>query len=291
LDVCETIAETGLVFTVHAQSKPIVDHYTKKLLGEDLRDPLLHGRSKPILAEVEANSRTILFAMESGVKLNIAHISGGSAAAPVKRAQDRGYENITGETCPRYLLLTEERLKAIGPYGKVNPPIRSHEEQDKLWGYVLDGTLGTLGSDHTPHTPEHKESGWDNILLAQDGSPAVQTSLPVMLTAVNHGKIDLQTLTSLMSENVARLYGLYPKKGVIQVGSDADLVIVDVSREMIIERQKLYTKQKDVARLFDGWHVVGVPVMTILRGTVIMCDGEVIGESGYGKLVRPVRTG
>jgi len=291
LDVCEAIAETGLVFTVHAQSKPIVDHHTKKLLGKDLSDPLLHGKSKPILAEVEASSRTILFALETGVRLNIAHVSGGSAAVPVKRARDMGYHNVTGETCPRYLLLTEERLKEIGPYGKVNPPIRSQEEQDKLWEYVLDGTLGTLGSDHTPHVPEHKEPGWDNIFLAQDGSPAVQTSSLVMLTVVNQGKLDLQMLTMLMSENVARLYGLYPRKGVIQVGSDADLVIVDMNKEMTIERQRLYTKQKDVARLFDGWHAVGVPIMTILRGTVIMRNGEVIGEPGYGQLVQPVRAG
>ena len=287
LEVCETVAELGLVLTVHAQSKPIVDHYTRQLLDQNLSNPLIHGKSKPILAEIEANSRTILLAIETGVKLNIAHISGGSAAVVLKQARDGGHHNITGETCPRYLLLTEERLKEIGPYGKVNPPIRSQEEQDKLWEYVLNGTITTLGSDHTPHIPEHKEPGWKNILLAQDGSPAVQTLLPAMLTAVNQGRIDLQLLSRLMSENAARLYGLYPRKGVIQVGSDADLVVVDMSKKMTIDRHKLYTKQKDAARLFDGWHAVGVPVLTIVRGTVVMCDGEVLGEPGYGQLIRP----
>jgi len=155
---------------------------------------------------------------------------------------------------------------------------------------VRNGTITTLGSDHTPHIPEHKEPGWKNILLAQDGSPAVQVSLPVMCTAVNQGRMDLQLMTRLMSENVARLYGLYPRKGVIQVGSDADLVVVDMSKEMTIDRQKLYTKQKDTARLFDGWHAIGVPVLTIVRGTVVMCDGEVTGEPGYGQLVRPFRS-
>jgi allantoinase len=274
--------------TVHAHNKDIVDHYTKKLLGGDLSNPLLHGVSKPILAEIEANSRSILFAMETGVKLNIAHISGGSAAAPLKAARQKGFGNITGETCPRYLLLTEERLKEIGPHGKVNPPIRSQAEQDILWEYVLDGTITTLGSDHTPHIPAHKEPGWQNILLAQDGSPAIQPGLAAMLTAVNQGRIDLPTLTQLMSENVARLYGLYPRKGVIQVGADADLVIVDMDKEMTIDRRRLYTKQKDVARLFDGWRAVGVPVMTILRGSVVMRDGEITGKPGYGQLVRPL---
>ncbi len=290
LDACEAIAELGLVLTVHAQNKAIVDHYTHKLLSGDLSNPLLHGVSKPILAEMEANARTILFAMETGVKLNIAHISGGSAAAVLKEARQKGYRNIHGETCPRYLLLTEERLKEIGPHGKVNPPIRSQEEQDELWRYVLDGTITTLGSDHTPHIPEHKEPGWQNILVAQDGSPAIQPGLAAMLTAVNQGRLSLPLLTALMSENVARLYGLYPRKGAIQVGSDADLVIVDMDREMIIDRHKLYTKQKDVARLFDGWHAVGVPVMTIVRGTVVMRDGEVVGRPGYGQCISPTRS-
>ncbi len=290
LDVCETVAQLGLVLTVHAQSKPIVDHYTKKLLGQDLSNPLLHGASKPILAEMEAISRSILFATQTGAKLNIAHISGGSAASPVQAARQRGCNNITGETCPRYLMLTEERLEEIGPHGKVNPPIRSQREQDRLWEYVLDETITTLGSDHTPHIPAHKEPGWENILVAQDGSPAIQTSLPVMLTAAHQGRIDLQTLTKLMSENVARLYGLYPRKGVIQVGSDADLVIVDMSKQMTIDWHKLHTKQKEVARLFDGWHAVGMPVMTVLRGKVIMHNGQVVGRPGGGCLVRPCLT-
>lgn len=289
LDACETIADLGLVLTVHAQSKPIVDHYTKKLLGGDLSDPLLHGVSKPVLAETEANSRSVLFAMETGVKLNIAHISAGTAAAPLRTARQKGHANITGETCPRYLLLTEERLKEIGPYGKVNPPIRSQREQDKLWGCVFDGTITTLGSDHTPHLPEHKEPGWQNILVAQDGSPAIQPGLAAMLTAVNRGQIGLPLLTQLMSENVARLYGLYPQKGVIQVGSDADLVVVDMGKEMTIDRHRLYTKQRDVARLFDGWHAVGMPVMTIVRGRVVMDDGEITEQPGYGRLARPHR--
>ena len=289
LDIFEAVAETGLIQALHAESKPIVDHYTKKLLCEGRKDPLAHGKSRPVIAEVEAVSRVVLFAMETGLRLNIPHISSGSAAAVVREAKDRGYHNITGETCPHYLFLTEERMAEIGPYAKVNPPLRSREEQEKLWECLLDGTIDTLGSDHGPHLPEHKERGWDDIFAAPAGSAAIETALPVMLTAVNQGRIDLQTLTRLMSENVAKLYGLYPRKGVIQVGSDADLVIVDMAKEMIIDRRKMYTKQRDAARMFDGWHVVGVPVMTIVRGTVIMRDGEIVGEPGYGQFVSPCK--
>lgn len=291
LDIFEAVAPTGLVESVHAESKPIVEHYTRKLMGKERRDPLMHGKSRPVLAEVEAISRTVLFAMETGVRLNIPHISSGSAAAVVKEARDKGYHNITGETCPHYLFLTEERMTEIGPYAKVNPPLRSREERDRLWEYLLEGTISTLGSDHGPHLSEHKERGWDDIFVAPAGSAALETALPVMLTAVNQGKIDLQALTKLMSENVAKLYGLYPRKGVIQVGSDADLVIVDMDKEMTIDRRKMYTKEKDAARMFDGWQVVGLPVMTIVRGTVIMRDGEVVGKPGYGQFISPFKTG
>ena len=203
----------------------------------------------------------------------------------IKAAQARGYHNVTAETCPHYLLLTKERLAEIGPYGKVNPPLRSKEEQERLWEYLLDGTITTIGSDHGPHLTEHKERGWKDIFAAPAGSAAVETMLPAMLTAVNQGKLGLQLLTKLMSENVAKLYGIYPRKGAIQVGSDADLTIVDMAKEMTVDRHKAYTKDKESSRMFDGYHMVGLPVATVVRGTVIMRDGVVIGTPGYGQFV------
>jgi allantoinase len=178
-------------------------------------------------------------------------------------------------------------MTEIGPYAKVNPPLRPQEEQDSLWTHLLGGTISTLGSDHGPHLQEHKERGWDDIFAAAAGSAGVETSLPLMLTAVNHGRLDLHTVTRLMSENVAKLYGLFPRKGVIQIGSDADLVIIDMDKKMTLERNKMHTKQKDAARMFDGWQVEGLPVMTILRGNVIMQDGEIVGKPGYGEFISP----
>jgi len=288
LDMFEAAAETGLVQVVHAESKAVVDHYTRKLRTAGRTLPPVHGEARPVLAEVEAVSRAVLFAMETGVRLNIPHVSCGSVAAIVKAAKDSGHHNITAETCPQYLFLTEERLKAIGPYAKVNPPLRSRREQEKLWEYVLDGTIDTIGSDHAPNLPAQIERGWQNIFAAPAGRAEIETSLSLMLTVVNQGRMDLSILTKLMSENAARLYGLYPRKGTIQVGSDADLVIVDMNKRMTIDRQTMFTKQKDAARMFDGWEVTGVPVMTIVRGTVVMQDGEITGEPGYGQFVSPL---
>ena len=285
LEIFEEVSKTGLVQTLHAESKAIVQHYTKKLVAAGRKAPYDHEASRPVLSEVEAISRVVLFAMETGVRLNIPHLSSGSGAAVIKAAQDKGYDNITAETCPHYLFLTKERLQEIGPYGKVNPPIRSQEEQDKLWEHLLNGTITTIGSDHGPHLPEHKEKGWDDIFEAPAGSAAVEALLPTMLNAVSQGRLTLQDVTRLMSENVAKLYGIYPRKGVIQVGSDADLILVDMGKEVTIDRDKLYTKQKDACRMFDGYHIVGWPVMTMVRGTVVMRDGEVVGEPGYGQFI------
>jgi allantoinase len=285
LSIFEAVAETGLVQTLHAESKAIVMHYTNKLIRAGRRDPTVHEESRPVLSEVEAVSRVLLFAMETGARLNIPHLSSGSAAAVIKAAQDKGYDNITVETCPHYLFLTKDRLAEIGPYGKVNPPIRSQEEQDKLWEHVLNGTISTIGSDHGPHLPEQKELGWKDIFAAPAGSAGVETMLPTMLNAASQGRLRLQDVTRLMSENVAKLYGLYPRKGVIRVGSDADLVIVDMNKEVTIDRRKAYTKQKDAFRMFDGYHIVGMPVMTIVRGSVVMRDGQVVGKPGYGEFI------
>ena len=285
LEIFEAVAKTGLMQDLHAESKSVVEHYTKKLIAAGRRDPMVHEESRPVLSEVEAVSRTVLFAMETGCRLNIPHISSGSATAVIKDAKKKGYHNITVETCPQYLFLTKERLAEIGPYGKINPPLRSKEEQDKLWEYLLDGTIDTIGSDHGPHLVAHKEKGWKDIFAAPAGSAAVETMLPVMLNGVNQGRLTLHMVTRLMSENVAKLYGLYPRKGVIQVGSDADLVIVDMNKETTVDRRKAYTKEKESSRMFDGYHLVGLPVVTIVRGTVVMRDGEVIGKPGYGQFI------
>ncbi|MBM4431356.1 MAG: allantoinase AllB [Chloroflexi bacterium] len=288
LAILEAVAETGLVQALHPESKSIVDHYTRRLLAAGRRGPSVHSESRPVLAELEAVSRAILFAMETGVRLHIPHVSGGSVAALVRAAKDKGYRNITAETCPQYLFLTAERTQEIGPYAKVNPPLRSRDEQQRLWEYVLDGTIDTLGSDHAPNMPEAIEAGWQDIFAAPAGRAALETALPLLLTAANQGRIDLRQITKMASENTAKLYGLYPRKGVIQVGSDADLVVADMQKTAVVDRRKMYTKQKDAARMYDGWTVTGLPVMTIVRGAVVMRDGEILGQPGYGQFVHPL---
>jgi dihydroorotase-like cyclic amidohydrolase len=147
---------------------------------------------------------------------------------------------------------------------------------------MLAGDIDTLATDHAPHLFRAKERGWKNIFDAPAGSPGLETMLPVMLTQVHNGRLDLPTLVRLTSENVARLYGLYPRKGTIQIGSDADLTLVDPSAHRVLKRAQMVTKGRDTACFFDGWETVGAPVMTIVRGQVVMRDGEIVARPGCG---------
>jgi dihydropyrimidinase/allantoinase len=192
------------------------------------------------------------------------------------------------ETCPHYLFQTEEAMRTLGPYAKINPPLRSREEQEKLWMYLSKGAVDTIGSDHGPHLPEHKERGWEDIFAAPSGVSGLDTMLPLLLNAVNEGRLGLQKLTQLVSENVARMYGIYPQKGTVQPGSDADLIVVDMQKAMVIDPGRMYTKQREAARLFAGWRTQGTIVMTLVRGRMVMKDGVVVGKPGGGQFVRPV---
>lgn len=201
--------------------------------------------------------------------------------------KERGL-NVSAETCPHYLVLTQEDIQHLGPYAKNHPPVRGKEDVEALWEYILHGGVDMVGSDHCPYEEKEKEAGVDDIWLAPAGAPHVEWMLPLMLDQVNKGRISIQKLVELSSENPARRFGLYPKKGTIQVGSDADLVIVDLKAKKRITREQMFTKGKATARLYEGREIQGLPWMTIVRGKAIMRNGKISEEtSGWGKFVRP----
>ncbi len=283
--IFEQAADLGLPSCVHAENYRLVRTFSNRMLQEGRRAPIDHQKGRPVVAEVEAAWRAMIIARETGVQLNLLHISSGSAATAVKAWRGMGGQGVTVETCPTYLTLTEERLNEIGPYAKINPPLRSAEEQEILWDRIADGTIDTIGTDHAPHEFEAKEKGWRDIFAAPAGAPGVETSLRVMLTHVNAGRLSLERLVELMSVNVARVYGLYPRKGAIAVGSDADFVVVDLERRERIDPKRLHVKDPRVARIFEGFEAVGAPILTVVRGKPVMRDGEVIGEPGYGGFI------
>ena len=194
-------------------------------------------------------------------------------------------QRVTAETCPQYLLLTKDSKVPKASYAKVDPPLRSADDTRALWEGLRHGTVDIVTSDHAPHTRAEKDT--DDIFRATSGMPGVETMLPLMLTKVNEGIISLGHLSRVMSESVAKLFGLYPRKGTLQVGSDADFTVVDLSMEKTIRKETLYTKGREFV-VFDGWKIKGVPTGTVVRGQIVMWDGQIVGKPGIGKFIKPV---
>jgi dihydroorotase len=278
----QLVAETGLRIGVHAENNPIMDYLTAKLKEAGRTDPLAHVEARPPVAEAEAIQRAILFAAETGCKLHIYHLSSKEGARLIKEAKGKGVQ-VSAETGPHYLLLDCSYMNKLGSILKMNPPVRSREHGEALWQGLLDGTVEVIATDHSPHTPEEKIK--DNIWEAIPGFPGVETSVSLLLTQVNEGRLSLMTYVKLASENPARLFNFYPRKGTIQIGSDADLTIVDMEKEGVISKEELHSKSKITP--FDGWKVKGLPVYTIVRGNVVMKEGEIVGKPN-GELIKPI---
>ena len=285
LDNFETIAETGLPCMIHAENEDIVSRGIEKAKALGRVDPIAHSEFRPPIAEVEATARTIMLAGETDVHLHICHMSTKGAAKVLGWAKKRR-RKVTGETSANYLLLNSEVMKKVGPYAKIDPPLRSPQDQEALWEALNGGVIDVIASDHAPYPKEDKEKGWQNIYDAPSGGTGVETTLPLMLDCVNRGLITLERLVETFAVNPAKIMGLYPRKGVLAPGSDADIIIVDPMSQFVIKGEKLHSKQKITA--LEGYGGKGRPLTTIVRGKVIMEGGEVVGKPGFGEYLKPL---
>ncbi|MFZ8858080.1 MAG: dihydroorotase [Candidatus Caldarchaeales archaeon] len=249
------------------------------------KDPLAHMEARPIAAEVFAVAKALLAAKITGCRLHVFHLSSGEALSVIRTLRPLGMD-VTVETCPHYLLLDgREALERLGNVAKVNPPIRSKSDSEALWDALRKGEIDAIGSDHAPHLPEEK--GSEDVWSAPSGFPGVETMLPLMLTEVHRGRLTFTDLSRLLSEGPARIWGLYPRKGAIAIGSDGDLTIVDPDAESVIRSERLHSRSKVTP--FEGFKVRGMPVYTVVRGEVVMEKGEVREDARKGKLVRPLK--
>lgn len=285
LDNFETIAGTGLPCMIHAENEDIVSRGIEKAKAVGRIDPIAHSEFRPPIAEVEATMRTIMLAGETDVHLHICHMSTMGAAKVLGWAKKKG-RNVTGETSANYLLLNSGIMKKVGPFAKIDPPLRSPEDQEALWKALNEGVIDVIASDHAPYPKEEKEKGWQNIYEAPSGGTGVETSLQLLLDCMNRGLITLERLVETFSVNPAKIMGLYPRKGALTPGADADIVIVDPNLEFAVKGEELHSKQKITA--FEGHRGRGRPVTTIVRGEIIMDEGTVIGRPGFGEYMRPI---
>lgn len=282
LEGFETIARLGLRCTVHAENSPILFRREHAMQAAGRTDVLAHLAARPDVCALEALNRVAIFAEWTGARVHIAHESTRLSLPYIKAAKSRGID-LTVETCPQYLFLTTEDMR--GPNGsvlRVNPPIREPGHGAPLLDALRDGTIDMLATDHAPHLPEEKTR--QNIWDCGCGFPGVETSMPLMLTAVNQGLLTLAQYVRAASANPARAFGLYPRKGVLQVGADADIAIVDLAKRGLITPARLHSRSKVTP--FADRAVQGMPVMTLVRGRVVMRDGEIVVPPGWGKQVR-----
>jgi dihydroorotase len=258
------------IVSLHAEDKEIVNRYTQMEMSEENLNPIIYANARPPLAEEVAISKAILMANEYDLKIHICHASTKKSLNQIKRAKVDGC-NITSEITPHHMFLDSSYLDRYGNFAKTNPPLRSRSDKIKLIDIYKADTIGT---DHAPHSIAEKE---ENIWNAPPGIPGLETALPLILTQVNRGKISFADVKRLLCENPAEIFNI-KNKGYITEGMDADFVVVDMKRETIINPDNFYSKAHYSP--FKGEKVKGIPIMTILRGNIVMEEAEVFESQG-----------
>lgn len=278
-------AKLGKLVAVHAESEVITSELAKRAQDKgktSIRDYL---DSRPIYAELDAIYKAIQLAGETKCALHIVHVSSGAGVALVASAQKQGVD-VTCETCPHYLVLTEEDVEKLGAVAKCAPPLRAKSAQDVLWRYVENGFVSTIGSDHSPSPPEMKRD--KNFFKVWGGISGVQHTLPLMIAECGVRNVEWDTalamIARLTSFNVAERFGLPKTKGRIEVGADADLALVDLQAKFTVRAEDLLYRHKQSP--YVGRALTGRVVRTILRGNTVFSGGQIMSPP-TGQLVRP----
>jgi dihydropyrimidinase len=278
--------ETGALPLVHCENRAIVAHSTARLLAEGKTAPLYHPRARPAVAEAEAVARVLALAEITGTPVVIAHLSCRRSLEEVRRARARG-QTVYVETCPHYLLLTEEEYARPGFAGAryvLTPPLREQADCDALWPALAQGEIGFVSTDHCPWSLAQKDRGRDDFSLIPNGAPGIETRLPLLWSeGVGKGRLTPERFVAVTAAEPARLYGLYPRKGTLSPGADADLVVWDPSREVTLSVSTLHQRVDYCP--YEGWEVKGYPRDVVLRGWAIVRGGEFVGERGWGRFV------
>jgi allantoinase len=275
LDALRLITKTGKRIGFHAENDQIMQHLIREAKAAGRTDALAHVDTRPPICEAESIQRMALFASYTGTKIHIFHLSSRDGLEMIKEWRRKGVD-ITTETGEHYCFLDADvDMPRLGSVLRMNPPIRSAEHGKALFQGLLDGSIEAIGTDHSPHTREEKLN--DDIWKAISGFTSVETSLAAFLSiAVRPGDMTLEQLVRVTSEGSARIWGMYPQKGALQLGSDGDLTIVDLDHTWTIDEEKLHSKNNVTP--FNGVEVTGRAVGTIVRGRVVMQDGELVDE-------------
>jgi dihydropyrimidinase len=269
---------------IHAENDEVVEYHTNKVWKAGEQGLSAWAKSRPDFAEAEAANRVLYFGKLTGCPIYIVHMSAGRALEEFSRYKQEG-NNVYAETCPHYLL--QDIDSPIGILGKIQPPLRTRADCNALWEGVADGRIDTIGTDSCA-TRLATKRGQGDIWTATSSFPGTATILPLMISEGFHKRgITLERIVELTSYNVAKIFNLYPQKGTIMVGSDADFAIVDVNLEQTVT-PSLIQGFCDY-NIFEGWQLKGWPVMTLLRGELIAKNGKLISDESHGRYLESNR--
>ena len=283
----EIAAQLGNVVGVHAENEDWTRGLAQRLQAAGRVDPRAWAESRPPGAEIEATQRAIAVAGYTGAKLHVVHVTLADGIKAIQAARAQGVD-VTGETCPHYLTLDVDDLARLGPIAKCGPPLRVRAQVDALWREVLQGHVDLIASDHSPCPADMKAKGDHDIWQAWGGITGIQTMLPVLLTKGVHRRgLSPSALVRMTSLHPTQRYGLFPRKGHLGVGADADVVVIDPEREWTLSTETLFSRHKQSP--FAGCTFKGAVERTMVRGHTVYLNGEITGAAGYGQLVRRIR--
>lgn len=289
----EVAAKTGALVMVHAENGDAIDILVKRALAEGKTEPRYHASTRPPLTEAEATARSVTLARLAGAPLYVVHVSCQAAIDPIARARHAGWATW-GETCTQYLFIDESYLARPDFEGAkyvFTPPARTKEEQDNLWDALARGALSAVSSDHAPFKWQgQKTLGKDDFSKIPNGAPGIENRLHMLYHhGVRTGRISLNRFVELTSTSAAKLFGLYPRKGTIAVGSDADIVIWNPDKPLTLSVDSHHSNVD--YNLFEGEEVVGAPDVVLVRGQVIVEDDTLVAQAGAGQFVKRARFG
>lgn len=290
LRVMRAVKKSGGVLAVHAENNDIINYNRQSFVHAGKTEPIYHALSRPPHTEAEAVGRLLhIAAMADYPNLYLVHISTAESLYEIKKAKENGAKNVFVETCIQYLILTDDKYLLPENEGLkyiMSPPLRKKEDTEALWKGIKEGLVNVVATDHCPFYFEEKvEYGADDFTKCPNGGPGVEERVRLLFSeGVMNGKISMQRFTEISSTNPAMIMGLYPEKGVIQPGADADIIIIDPLKNGVIKAENLHGRAQ--YSLYEGYNYKGDITVVMQRGNIIAQDGIFLGKKGDGKFIK-----
>lgn len=282
MDALDSVRETGVRLSVHAENGDVITYLRDRFRKEGRNTYRDHLASRPAYGEADAISTILRFGEAAGIRMEIRHLSCEEGLPLVRAAKERGLD-IVLETCPHYLLLDSDDLREQGPLAVINPPVRGEQHPAALLGGIRAGIIDTIGTDHGPVTDDEKDH--ENIWDVAPGFSAVELAVPLLLTLAEEGELELTDVARLYAANTAKAWDLYPRKGSLLPGADADVTICEIGPAWTIEHSALHGRFTQTP--FQGRTARARVTDVIAAGQILVRDGELLDDTPRGRMVRP----